>query len=418
MLIFSASYERDYANIAKMLARGGVEVLRSRREKPIVVVGGLSPTLNPLPLYEIADVVLIGEFEPIAEKLVDTMFRAIGGEGIEAFADLDCAYVPGVKEFGVRRAVASDLDAAYHPRAHVMPVNEEWTVFGRSAIVEICRGCVYSCSFCALTHAFRPCRYRSLGTVLSLVKDITESIASNKVVVLAPALLDYPQIKELLQKLVDEGLQASFPSMRADLLTYEIATLIVELGQRTITIAPETPYRELQVMIRKVIPEEKLLEVAQTCSRAGVKKVKLYFMIGLPNEPPDSPKAIAELVRKFSREFKGEVSIAVTPFVPKANTPMEIYGMEELSVLRKKIATLKRELRGVEISVFHPRDALIEAYLSRGDKRVAKVVAAMATHRNVFTSWSKVSKLLKAPLEQYAYARYTENSKLPWHLWE
>jgi radical SAM superfamily enzyme YgiQ (UPF0313 family) len=404
LIAFSISGENDYEQLLRMLALAGLALRAADRSpgSPLIVVGGIAPTLNPEPIAPFVDAVAIGEGEELFAPLVDAVRgragretaigRLAGAPGIYLPAQYTAAYAEdgtlasfepvGAAPRRVVRAAVRDLDAWQTYGRTVAPGSE----FEKLCLVEVSRGCGRGCRFCAAGHVVRPLRHRSLGALRAAIAATAD--LQPRVGLLGAAVADHPDLTELGRELVAAGRGFSLSSLRLDRVDPELLDLLAAGGTRTATFAPETGGERLRFAVGKRITDEQILAAAERAAAAGLRQLKLYFMIGLPTETPADRAAIPELVRRVRertllgrREKTDLVRISVTlgGFVPKAWTPFQWHPFAGVRVLKEAQSALIRELRKIpNVAITHdvPKWSYLQALLSLGDRRVADILEA------------------------------------------
>ena len=404
LLAFSISGENDYEQLLRMLAHAGLPLRAADRSPgaPLIVAGGIAPTLNPEPIAPFVDAVAIGEGEELFAPLVDAVRgragretaigRLCGAPGIY----LPSQFAPSYAEDGtlaafdpvggglrrVVRAAVRDLDAWQTYGRTVAPGSE----FEKLCLVEVSRGCGRGCRFCAAGHVVRPLRHRSLPALRAAIAATAD--LQPRVGLLGAAVADHPDLTQLGRELVAAGRGFSLSSLRLDRVDPELLDLLAAGGTRTATFAPETGSERLRFAAGKRIADAQILDAAERTAAAGLRQLKLYFMIGLPTETPDDRAAIPDLVRRVRertllgrREKTDLVRISVTlgGFVPKAWTPFQWHPFAGVRALKEAQSALIRELRKIpNVAITHdvPKWSYLQALLSLGDRRVADILEA------------------------------------------
>jgi radical SAM superfamily enzyme YgiQ (UPF0313 family) len=404
LLAFSISGENDYENLLRALALAGLPLRAADRPQgsPLVVAGGIAPTLNPEPIAPFVDAVAVGEGEELLAPLVDAVRGRAGRE--EALARL--AGAPGIylpSRYTPRYAADGTL-AAFDPapgapervrRASVADL-DAWETFGRTVapgsefedlcLVEASRGCGRGCRFCAAGHVVRPLRHRSLAALRRAVAASAD--LQPRVGLLGAAVGDHPDLVALGRELIAAGRGFSLSSLRLDRLDPDLLELLAAAGTRTATFAPETGSERLRRVVGKRITDAQILDAAGRAAAAGLRQIKLYFMLGLPTETAADRDAIADLVARVRertlagrREKTDLVRIAVTlgGFVPKAWTPFQWHPFAGVRALKTAQSAVVRQLQKIpNVGVTHdvPKWSYLQALLSLGDRRVADVLEA------------------------------------------
>ena len=418
LILFSVHYELDYVNIARMLRAAGLEVFSNRRKRPLVIVGGPAVIGNPEPLAEIADLLALGDIELLLPRILDSYLECRGDKEslLESLPPEEGFYAPSREDSEVSVAYAEKLEAEFHPVAQLQPLDPriKWK---RGTTIEVMRGCPRGCRFCLEGSIYGPKRERPLEQVEAIAEGGSRLNSSRRVVLLSLSYFDHSKADRILELLVDRGHEVSVPSLRADTLNAERLELIARGGQRTVAVAPEVASPRLGLAIGKPLLEEKLEEILESALETGIKSVKLYFMVGLPGESLEDVRGIAKLVRRLSGEAKkggGAVKVTLSPFVPKPQTPMQWFGLEDLASLRKKIAILRKELGGVaELRVHDPRSSRIQAVLARGGREMGRIIALWAEAGGGIGGWRRA--LRRAGVREEDYLGPIEvGAELPW----
>ncbi|MGC9189614.1 MAG: radical SAM protein, partial [Conexivisphaera sp.] len=245
-------------------------------------------------------------------------------------------------------------------------------IWGRSLLVESSRGCSRLCRFCMEGNVYFPAIHRPLDQILQIVERGLPANDVERVTFYSLSFFDHPDADSILRAVSELGAQASLPSIRMDTLNADRLRTMSDLGQRTLTVAPESGACRLRRALGKPWPEEELLSIASTAADVGIEVLKLYYMLGLPGENPDSAEAIAREVLHVKRAAHLRISVSVTPFMPKPHTPLQWAGMEDEDVLTRKIHALTSALRaeGIKVDFYSPRLARIQTAIARGGPEI------------------------------------------------
>lgn len=397
VLAFSLPYENDYPNVLKILSLGRVPLLAEQRQEgdPLVIAGGSAISLNPEPMAPFFDCVLIGEAEEVLPdflEVYETEKESPRPKLLEVLATVQGVYVPSLYEpywdiqgrlrgiFPKKEKIPERVKRRCYkgePFLVSSPLRSDLGEFRDAIVIEVARGCPYSCKFCAIKPFYGTFRPR---TFERLKHEVEEALhGCKKVALLGAAVASHPQLDELCALIVEKGGLFSLSSLRADRISERLAQLLSKAGQRTATLAPESGSASLREKIGKKMTDESLLEAVSNLAKAGVYNLRLYFMVGLPGEKEEDIKAIVHLVKRIRdtrkalcRGEKGMLTVTISPFVPKPWTPFQWSRFCGLEVLKKKLHALERELRGKGVRVYYdlPKWSYIEALFSLGDRRI------------------------------------------------
>jgi radical SAM superfamily enzyme YgiQ (UPF0313 family) len=423
IVAFSLTWEEDIVNLIQMLDLGGIAVETKARDdnSPIVLVGGPVVSSNPEPYVDFVDVFVIGEGDLVIHEIIDVLRDSSSrSDALQELSEIPGVYVPSAEQSSVARIIIDDLDSLAYPTSQIIPDVSEGSklepVFGKSFLAEVTRGCGHSCKFCLIGHICRPRRTRSLDRLKEIITQGLESSPVNKVSLIGSSLGDHDGLEDLANWIVKQGVELSAPSLRADSVTLELLEAFVKGGQRTLTIAPEAGSMELRKAIGKGLDDEDIHRAVKMAKDAGYKAMKLYFIIGLPNESRDDVLAIANMVKELVRKYGIRTTASVNPFVPKAHTRWEREVQPAVETLRKKLKLIETSLRNVPkviVEGVDPRNARIQAALSVGDRSIGKVIRLAAKYGGL-GGWRRAEKETGLPFFSLANdARYL-NGKQPW----
>jgi radical SAM family uncharacterized protein len=444
ILAFSISFENDFLNILTLLdlARIPLESRLRERRYPLLIAGGVAVFLNPEPLSEFFDLFILGEAEEMVKEFLDVYRNAFskGRSEKEDFlrrvAGVEGIYVP--KFYHVRYAEDGKIEAMDPEQGFPRRVKRRWvheidrfptrstlftpdTEFKGMALVEVNRGCPRGCRFCAACFVYHPFRNRSLPLLESLSKEgLTEE---RRIGLMGTAVSDYPHLLPLCQDILSQQGGVSLASLRVDGVTHPLVQCLKEGGDRTVAVAPEAGSERLRTVLKKGYTEEEVLKAIDTLVENGLSQVKCYFLIGLPSENDEDVKAILLLAKKIrhqilssrkSQKEKWKVILSVNPFIPKPATPFQWVPLEEVVELKRKLKVIQRGLKGEKgIEMIHdlPKWAYIQTLLSRGDRRVAKIL--MEAHR-CGGNWSEALREISINPDFYVYRKRDLDEVFPW----
>ncbi|MFC2075792.1 radical SAM protein [candidate division KSB1 bacterium] len=399
-MAFSVSFENDYFGLVEILDRSGIPVMAEERRGggwPVVVVGGIAPTLNPEPLAEIVDIFLLGEAEEIFPAFLDAFADNFGkrsrGRKEAALENLDTA-VSGSPGVYIPRTVATRYDSDGHfdgfeTKPEFQPpsaadVNRSPTEsrivsplahFRGLFLTEVARGCPHRCRFCIVASDERNYRIRNTQLLLESV-DRGLRIAG-AVGLVGSAVLSHPGIIKMMELVAAAGGRLGLSSVRLNAVTSELAQWLAACRLKSVTAAPEAASFHLRKLIGKPMTDDTVLGGLEVLSRTGVGRIKLYFMVGFPGESDKDAAAVPGLVANIRRLLPPGVklNISVSPFVPKPGTPLRRAAMADRAILKSRLGLIRSGLAaldGVEMGTVSIREAMIEGLLSRGDRRLGR----------------------------------------------
>ncbi|MEJ5241835.1 MAG: TIGR03960 family B12-binding radical SAM protein [Anaerolineales bacterium] len=417
---FSLPYETLYTNVLNILDLAGLP-LRSRdrdERHPLIIAGGHATT-NPEPMHAFIDAFAIGEGEEIIHDILNAIKRGkeegwSREELLRRMAKIPGLYIPRFYEVsyfedGTVREVRPTVPEAPStitkrivaklpppPTRFIVPNVE--TVHNRVS-VEIMRGCTRGCRFCHAGMIVRPVRERSVEEIVRAAEEALNNTGFEELALLSLSSSDYSRIVELVeaisQRFRDRNLVISLPSLRIETVSVDLTEKLRQHRSAGFTLAPEAASERMRRIINKYIPDEQILQTVREIYRRGWTTIKLYFMIGHPSETLEDVQAIADLCYRILAEgrkvlgMKAKVHAGVSTFVPKPHTPFQWVSCDTVEQIRAKQDLLKRSLRdrNIKLTWNEPEETLLEAWLSRGDRRLAEVIESAWRRGARFDAW-------------------------------
>jgi radical SAM family uncharacterized protein len=432
LLGVSFATELGYTNLLTALDLAGIPLHAKDRTdgNPVVIAGGHA-AFNPEPIADFIDAAVLGDGEEVILEITAIVraWKAQGHPGdrqelLDRLAEIDGVYLPdcyhvsylpggriervartGRAPQRVAKRTTMDLDKWPYPKQPLVPIAA--SVHERMS-VEIFRGCTRGCRFCQAGMITRPVRERSVEGVGEMVQRGLAASGFNEVGLLSLSSADHSEIGEITKGLADRyegtGTSLSLPSTRVDAFNIDLANEISRNGRRSgLTFAPEGGSERIRRVINKMVSEEDLIRTVSTAFGAGWRQVKLYFMCGLPTETDDDVVQIARMahnVIRAGREASGSkdirCTISIGAFVPKPHTPFQWAAQEHPDVVDNRLRKLRAEInsdrkigRNVGMRYHDGKPSLIEGLLSRGDRRVGRVIERVWRDGGRFDGWSE-----------------------------
>ncbi len=428
-LSFSVSFEEDYVNLLAMLSRAGIPLRRDERGKdhPLVLVGGSCAMINPLPMAEFVDVFALGAAENVLPPLLLALEEESSKEAVlRRLAEEPGFFVAGChrpeEDPAMEKLSKLELSAEQMRQPGFLPTSAiitPHTEFSDKFLIEMSRGCPEKCRYCWATFGMGAFRWHPTDAILSSLE--RARAVTDQLGFVATAVGDHPDIEMILDQACAQGFRTSVSSIRIPAVTEGILGSLHRSGDRSITLAPETGSDELRAKMGKPVTNRMLLEKIQLIFATGFTHLKLYFIIGQPEETTEDVLAIAQLAAEARRVMLvearrsgvvGHIHLGTNILIPKPYTPWQREPFGDTRSLRAKISLLRRELAklpNVSMGPVSIRQARWQAYITRAGSDAADALEAAAGGESVASVLRRFAPSIDAEIQS------RKSDRLRWH---
>jgi len=426
ILGFSIPYETLYTNVLNLLDLAGLPLFAAERDErhPLVIAGGHA-CFNPEPMHAFMDAFAIGEGEEVIHDILEVVGRwkeaqRPRAELLRALARIPGVYVPSLYQVRYFSDGTVQTVEPLTPEAPPVivkrmvpklppPVTDflvpNTDIVHNRVAIEIMRGCTRGCRFCQAGMVMRPVRERPIGEIVRAAEEAVANTGYEELALLSLSSSDYSDIIRLVESMGERfqgrHLTISLPSLRIETVSVDLMERLKERRSGGFTLAPEAATERMRRIINKFIPDEQILATAREIYRRGWTTIKLYFMIGHPAETLEDVQAIADLCRRILAEGRrvlggrAHLHVGVSTFIPKPHTPFQWATCDTPEQIQAKQNWLKQALRdrAIKLTWTAPEETLLEAWLSRGDRRLAGVIYHAWQHGARFDAWQDLRRM-------------------------
>lgn len=440
LLGFSLSWELDYVNILNLLESLEVPIWASQRtdNHPIVFGGGPVFTANPEPFADFFDVILLGDGENLIDNFINAFKEVRTADRqtkLRHLAQVPGVYVPSLYE--VIYLDATEGIKSIQPLDAAIPsVVEKQTYRGNTLsastvvtekaaweniyMVEVVRSCPEMCRFCLASYLTLPFRTASLEA--SLIPAIDRGLAvTNRLGLLGASVTQHPEFEVLLDHLNHpkyDGVRLSLSSVRTNTVTVKLAEILTKRDSKSVTIAVESGSDRLRKIVNKKLTNDEIIQAAINAKSGGLKGIKLYGMAGIPGEKMEDLEETVAMMRAVKKAAPGlRLTFGCSTFVPKSHTPFQWFGVNKDA--EKRLKFLDKELRKLGLE-FRPESynwSVIQGLLSKGDRRLSKLLELVRHYGDTLGSYRRAFKELRGQLPEmdfYVFQEWDLEQVLPW----
>ena len=415
-IAFSMSFDFDFIGVFNILEKLDIPFYSNSRDEshPLIFAGGPVITTNPRPYEKFFDFMIAGDGEDTFTRVLDILKNNDKKHALELLADVEGIYIP---QKPVKKYTAKLNNVIY------TPILSDKSYFKDTFIIEIARGCMNRCAFCTASYINLPFRYYEYEKIIDAIELGLKY--TNKIALLGAQISAHPQfenIMEYIEQKIDSGIniELGISSLRTDSVTPKMVQILVKGGQKHSTIAIEAASERLRKFINKNLKEEQILNAVKIARENGLKGLKIYSMIGIPNETDDDIQEFLNLAKKIKADNKGfGIEFSFSTFVPKPQTPFQWAKREETKTLEKKQKFLEKELAkiGVKSKFSSIKWDYWQTILSRGDENLAEFLTAVYKNGENIGAYKKALKETKPDIFK-AINGFELQDALPWDIVE
>lgn len=441
LLGFSFSWELDYINLLNLLEFLDIP-LRSRdrlETHPLVFGGGPVLTANPEPFADFFDLILLGDGENLLDNFIDAyqeVKKANRQTKLRHLAQVPGIYVPSLydvtylsldSEIKSILPIDGEIPARIQKQTYRGNTLSASTVVTEKAaweniyMVEVVRSCPEMCRFCLASYLTLPFRTASLET--SLIPSIEKGLkVTDRIGLLGASVTQHPEFESLLDYFSQsqcENVRLSIASVRTNTVTEKLAKTLAKHDTRSLTIAVESGSTKLRQIINKKLTNEEIIQAAINAQAGGLKAIKFYGMVGIPGEEEADIAQTVEILQAVKKAApRLRITLGCSTFVPKSHTPFQWFGVNREA--QKRLKWLEKQLRSRGID-FRPESynwSVIQALISRGDRRLSQVLELTRQYGDSLGSYKRAFKELKRQLpdfDDYVHNSWKCDRTLPWN---
>jgi radical SAM superfamily enzyme YgiQ (UPF0313 family) len=441
ILGFSVSWELDYVNILTLLESLDIPIRANHRHNnhPLVFGGGPVLTANPEPYAAFFDVILLGDGENLLGEFIDAYKEVRNADRetkLKALAQVPGIYIPSLYEVEYHsldgaiksiKPISSEIPAVIQKQTYRGNTLSASTVVTEKAawenifMVEVVRSCPEMCRFCLASYLTLPFRTASLEG--SLIPAIEKGLAvTNRLGLLGASVTQHPEFNALLDYISQpkyDDVRLSISSVRTNTVTEQLAQTLAKRDTKSLTIAVESGSERVRKIINKKLEQEDIIKAGINAKAGGLSGLKLYGMVGIPGEESEDLDATVAMMQDIKKAAPGlRLTFGCSTFVPKAHTPFQWYGVNKQADKRLQFLQKNLKPKGIDFRPESYNWSIIQALLSRGDRRLSKLLELTRDFGDSLGSYKRAFKELKGQipdLDFYVYEKWPSDQILPWN---
>ena len=405
---------------------------------PLIFGGGPVLTANPEPFADFFDIILLGDGENLLGNFIEAYKQVRTADRqtqLKHLAKVPGVYVPSLYEVNYHsptgeiasiKPIDPEIPAIIEKQTYRGNVLSASTVVTEKAaweniyMVEVVRSCPEMCRFCLASYLTLP--FRTASVESSLIPAIEKGLeVTDRLGLLGASVTQHPEFESLLEYLSQpkyDNVRLSIASVRTNTVTVKLAETLAKRDTRSLTIAVESGSEKVRRIINKKLNNDEIIQAAVNAKAGGLSALKLYGMVGIPGEEPADLDATVTMMRDIKKAAPGlRLTFGCSTFVPKAHTPFQWFGVN--SQAEKRLKYLEKELRKIGIE-FRPESynwSVIQALISRGDRRLSKLLELTRHYGDSLGSYRRAFKELRGQLPElyfYVHANWNQEQILPW----
>jgi radical SAM superfamily enzyme YgiQ (UPF0313 family) len=436
---FSFSWELDYVNILSLLESLEIPLHSRERDdqRAIIFGGGPVLTANPEPFADFFDVILLGDGENLIADFITAFAEVRNADRLTKLRHL--AQVPGIY---IPSLYTVTYDSCEGEITTILPLDSEIpafvskqtyrgntlsasTVVTKQAaweniyMVEVVRSCPEMCRFCLASYLTLPFRTASLESLIPAIEKGLK--VTDRLGLLGASVTQHPEFESLLDYLFQpqfEGVRLSIASVRTNTVTEKLARILAQRETKSLTIAVESGSDRLREIINKKLANDEIIQASINAKAGGLKGLKLYGMAGIPGEKTEDIEATIQMLIAVKKAAAGlRISFGCSTFVPKSHTPFQWFGVDKIAEKRLKYFEKQLGKQGIEFRPESYNWSVIQALLSRGDRRLTPLLELTRVYGDSLGSYKRAFKELKGqipPLDYYVHQQWRLEQVLPW----